>query len=54
MALYGEISEPQKTTPIQEQSKQNTLSNTGKENLEDNAQESKKNITLPIDSIRYR
>lgn len=29
MALYGEISEPQKITPIQEQSKQNTLNNPG-------------------------
>lgn len=36
MALYGKISEPQKTTPIQEQSKQNILNNPGKENLEDN------------------
>lgn len=29
MALYGGISEPQKLTPIQEQSKQNTLNNSG-------------------------
>lgn len=36
MALYGEISEAEKTTPVQEQSKQITLNNTGKENLEDN------------------
>lgn len=36
MALYGEISEPHKITPIQEQSKQNTWNNPGKENLGDN------------------
>lgn len=46
MALFGKISEPQKITPVQEQSKQNTLNNPGKENLGDNLQENRKKYNI--------
>lgn len=39
MALYGGISEPEKITPIQEQSKQNTLNRSGKEEFRHTVQE---------------